>query len=225
MVKKLADQSSHYRASAADWSEFLTCWAKQMDQAFEPTVGYAPPEDLVVIEGRRLPKSYLDFVQATGGKGWAMPGDKKRYGDNSLAIGTIGDVGLLKKRDRLTWKAWTDNPLNRTIPDRDYYNYSSSQQAGLFRDQYLGALVYAGNLGHGAVLALNPLEQTREGEWEAWYLSTKLPGALRYRSFAELMQRMYFADISPERDLRNLAATDVNNTCAGRIFTRYRIPD
>jgi hypothetical protein len=42
-----------------------------------------------------------------------------------------------------------------------------------------------------AILLLNPKIVTDEGEWEAWYLDSKLPGAFRFRSFQELMQAQY----------------------------------
>ena len=42
-----------------------------------------------------------------------------------------------------------------------------------------------------AIYLLNPEVVTAEGEWEAWLFANWLPGASRYRSFAELMEAEY----------------------------------
>jgi hypothetical protein len=41
------------------------------------------------------------------------------------------------------------------------------------------------------VYLLNPCVVTEDGEWEAWYLAHWLPGAVRYRSFWDLMNDEY----------------------------------
>ncbi|MER6977287.1 hypothetical protein [Streptomyces carpinensis] len=41
------------------------------------------------------------------------------------------------------------------------------------------------------VYLLNPCVVTSDGEWEAWYLAHWLPGAVRYRSFWDLMNDEY----------------------------------
>lgn len=41
------------------------------------------------------------------------------------------------------------------------------------------------------VYLLNPRVVTPDGEWEAWYFAHWLPGAVRYRSFWDLMNDEY----------------------------------
>ena len=223
-VKKLSEQSSRYQASTEDWGDFLSCWAKQMDQSLVPSKSTLDANLLRKINGQQLPKSYLDFVAATNGKGWLLPGDKKRYNDNVLQFFALNDVGLFKLKDRVTWKAWADNPTGRKVENKLYYDYTIKQNLGLFRDEDLNSLVIVGDLGHGAILVLNPKEKTLDGEWEAWYFSTKLAGASRYRSFAELMQLVYFFDIDPAKDSSLINAEFFKPTCAGKIFQHFRLP-
>jgi hypothetical protein len=54
--------------------------------------------------------------------------------------------------------------------------------------------------GDGAILLLNPLVVTPEGEWEAWSFANWYPGAVRYRSFWELMKRRYESFWSDENE-------------------------
>lgn len=44
-------------------------------------------------------------------------------------------------------------------------------------------------VGDSAVYLLNPEVRTPSGEWEAWFFANWNPGACRYRSFWEMMQR------------------------------------
>lgn len=58
------------------------------------------------------------------------------------------------------------------------------------RTEYLPSLLDISPLGDydSAIYLLNPRVVTAEGEWEAWFLATWLPGAARYRSFWDMMQ-------------------------------------
>ena len=58
------------------------------------------------------------------------------------------------------------------------------------RNEYLRHTLEVSGEGDGIYL-LNPKVITADGEWEAWFFATWLPGARRYRSFWELMQDEY----------------------------------
>lgn len=47
------------------------------------------------------------------------------------------------------------------------------------------------DLGDSAIYLLNPLAISPEGEWEAWFFANWNPGAVRYRSFWELILAEY----------------------------------
>ncbi|MET8862730.1 hypothetical protein ABZW11_07205 [Nonomuraea sp. NPDC004580] len=51
-----------------------------------------------------------------------------------------------------------------------------------------GGDLLVGHWDDGWVL-LNPRVRTAEGEWEAWFHAPWLPGAHRYRTFLDLMER------------------------------------
>jgi hypothetical protein len=213
--KKLSGMPSYYTASPADWVSFLTCWANQMSVTAD-----LAKVDALHVSG--LPTSYAHFVAATNGKGWQSPGEQQRFGLASALLLPVGSTGPLKRVSNANWKAWTQNKLTTSIPDAVYYNYTSTQDAIQFRDHHIDGLLVVGDLGGGAVLALNSAERTADGEWEAWLLSTQLPGALRFRSFAELVQVVYLMDVDPMRDVSQIRASDLNETCAGKIFGMYR---
>ena len=224
VIKTLSQLNSNYSASVADWQYFLSCWAKAIDPS--NAIGFKK-FDLNAIKQSHpeLPASYLNFIEATGGNGWLLPGDKNRFGDSVEQIYSVKRIGKLKAVNQVTWKAWNDSKVDRVIADVDYYNYSNQQDVALFRDIYLDNLLAIGDLGGGAVIAINPMERTIDGEWEAWYLSTRLPGALRFKTFAELMQILYFMDIYPDKDALNLTSKDFVGTCAEKIYPNFRGPN
>lgn len=212
MVKKLSAIDSGYSSSPADWRDFLGCWGMKFGAEHEL------PE--VPVDGATqtdLSPSYRHFVQATGGRGWHLPGAKLRSGHSTAQLFPLQKVGLLKKTDPVTWKAWNTNRLNVEIADKDYYDYSRRQDLTKFRDEHLDSLILVGTLDQGAVIVLNPAERSKDGEWEVWYLSTRLAGALRFRSFAELMQMLYFADLRPENDLWSYSELELASSCAGKL--------
>lgn len=217
MVKKLSTIDSGYSSSAVDWAAFLTCWGTQFGSngAQAEKLG-----DAATLS--ELPMSYRHFVQATGGQGWQLPGAKSRSGHGYTQFLPLKKVGPLKKADPATWKAWNDNRLNTKISDKDYYDYSKRQDLTKFRDEYLDTLILVGDMGNGAVVVLNPAEKSKDGEWEAWYLSTRLAGALRFRSFAEMVQMLYFADLKPENDLWSYTDGEIAASCAGRLRVNQR---
>jgi hypothetical protein len=178
------------------------------------------------LQGRALemPSSYRHFVEATSGVGWSLPGNRSREATARIELHPVAKIGEMKSLNAVTWKSWNDNKLGRPIADEIYYNYSKTQEEGLFRDEYLDALVQVADLGDGIVLVLNPMEKSADGEWEAWFLSTRLAGAWRFRSFAELMQLVYAMDVDPQRDISALSAKDFKGTCAERIYLSYRQP-
>jgi hypothetical protein len=47
------------------------------------------------------------------------------------------------------------------------------------------------DIGDSAILLLNPEVVTPDGEWEAWDFANWHPGAVRYRSFWDMMQALY----------------------------------
>ncbi len=138
----------------------------------------ASEEEIQSLEDRlgvSLPLSYRSFLAVTNG--WQP-------------YSTWWGIRLWSTREvnwfDMGW-AW-DDLESLSISDAHYFVYGPDQDPISFRQEYLKtALAISDLFWEGAQLLLNPKISSSEGEWEAWYLDSKLPGAYRYRSFWELM--------------------------------------
>lgn len=171
--------------------------------------------------GVRLPPSYRTFLEITDGA-WAQPGwglagpaepptdptdpdcpdDPSRFG----LLGA-GQVGWFRDREREYVDIWTgsfleygeygqDDPAHpafrRSVAEREYLDHDRDQDPVHAKAGHVFyALQVSGDVD-GYTVLLNPLVVDQHGEWEAWDFGSKLPGATRYRSFADLLA----ADVS-----------------------------
>ena len=78
-----------------------------------------------------------------------------------------------------------------SLTDEEYLVYGETQDSVRFRVEYLESALEVSDIGDSAIFLLNPKVVTPDGEWEAWFFGNWLPGANRYRSFAELMEAEY----------------------------------
>ncbi|MEU4406410.1 SMI1/KNR4 family protein [Streptosporangium sp. NPDC023963] len=129
--------------------------------------------------GARLPPSYREFLQVTNG--WDKDG---------IACGQLlplAEIGWLRDLDPHLAGMWSspDEKL-LSVPDEDYFVYGEGQDTVHLRAEYLPDTLQIGEYDDGTYL-LNPHIKTPDGEWEAWYLAPWLPGAMRFRSFWDLM--------------------------------------
>lgn len=74
------------------------------------------------------------------------------------------------------------------VPDCEYLVYGDKQDSCMLRDEYLQTALEVSAVGDSAIYLLNPKVLDADGEWEAWFFADWLPGAIRYRSFREMMQ-------------------------------------
>ena len=79
------------------------------------------------------------------------------------------------------------------VPDAGYFVYGKQQDVISLRTPYLRTALQISNPHYldGEFFLLNPQIVTASGEWEAWFFANWLPGAIRYRTFRELMQGEY----------------------------------
>ncbi|MBC6696697.1 SMI1/KNR4 family protein [Hymenobacter puniceus] len=126
-----------------------------------------------------LPPSYRLFLQASNGFGpldyfiWRL----RPTQEVDWLVNTDADLVTL-------WERGVE--LIPSIPDEDYFRYDDSQIDGQVRREYFRGLLMISDWGDAGFLALNPAVQ-HDGEWEAWHFANWMPGANRYRTFAELM--------------------------------------
>ncbi|MFB8034415.1 SMI1/KNR4 family protein [Streptomyces sp. NPDC056004] len=147
----------------------------------------ATPEELAALEARLgtvLPPSYREFLQTSDG--WL---------DTTTSIRRllpVRETGWLKDLDPELIDLSTGGQEPVDIPDEDYFVYGDDQDPCAVRTEYLTDMLKISHTPEALdVYLLNPHIITPDGEWEAWYLAHWLPGAVRYRSFWDLMNDEY----------------------------------
>jgi len=183
------------RMTETEWKSFLTEYNLEL-LSYEPVVealpreiikvgwlGYAgaSEEEVAATEKlltTRLPPSYRAFLKTSNG--WRFP--------------SISIFDLLPAA-KVVWfreqnQEWIDAYVGPSadlppLSDKEYFVYGGKQDCIKFRTEYLQTALQVSDVGDGAVVLLNPKVVTAEGEWETWFFANWLPGAFRYRSFAE----------------------------------------
>ncbi|MFE2544109.1 SMI1/KNR4 family protein [Actinacidiphila glaucinigra] len=76
--------------------------------------------------------------------------------------------------------------------DEEYFVYGDAQDPVSMRPEYVRHTLKISHTPEATeVYLLNPCVVTADGEWEAWFVAHWLPGAVRYRSFWDLMNDEY----------------------------------
>lgn len=186
-----------------DWKEFLEEWSAEIMQLLREYQQYglidleaqaiarnslaylsATDEQIKALETRlgvTLPPSYVEFLKTTNG--W-------------IQIAMDAGDGKIWSSDEVQWYreqapeeivAWMDD-VGIEISDEEYFVYGKKQDCVNLRTKYLKTALAISAEIDTAVYLLNPQVVMEDGEWEAWFLGHKLPGADRYKSFREMMQ-------------------------------------
>jgi hypothetical protein len=149
----------------------------------------ATGEEVKALEdrlGTALPMSYRQFLLTSNG--WL----NTTHGiDRILAA---EEVGWARDLDSGLVTGWTGEcgAAHVRVGDDQYFVYGEDQDPVSVRAEYLPyTLKISHTLEATDVYLLNPCVVTPDGEWEAWYLAHWLPGAVRYRSFWDLMNDEY----------------------------------
>jgi hypothetical protein len=90
------------------------------------------------------------------------------------------------------------------ISDEEYYDYSNNQDSCKIREKYLKTALQISDSLEGDVLLLNPKVKFGK-EWEAWWFSNAMPGAMRFKSFKELL--IYL--LSPQKEKQPLTEEEL----------------
>jgi hypothetical protein len=236
---------SGYRGDIVGWVAFLRCWRLAVNKRLQagdsfneitllPSEVNAVNTSLATIDaevgraeerlGMRLPKSYVDFCCAVAGRGWFVEalGDIDEDGLSGGLL-VIDEIGLFRIVDEHKFNLWFNAEVNEPNPGV-YYRYgyqpdpNMRQSSVHFYRQDLAVCIKIGEFAEGVVLLLNPARVTGDGEMEAWVLDSKIPGALRYRSFAEMAQELAHGDgrnTGPGFSLLD----ELKASCAGLLCT------
>ncbi|PZV10193.1 MAG: SMI1/KNR4 family protein [Leptolyngbya sp.] len=150
-------------------------------------LGYPAASEAEIVEAEtrlntRFPPSYRAFLAISNG--W-------RNSDwTEMHLYSTSEIDWFASRNQEWIDAWqsTDQP---TISDEKYFVYGADQDCIHLRREYLStALEISSGSGDSDIFLLIPEVVSETGEWEAWHFGNKLPGAYRYRSFYELMEKV-----------------------------------
>ncbi|MBI1257440.1 MAG: hypothetical protein GC204_08210 [Chloroflexi bacterium] len=187
-----------------DWKTWLERWNRElfdhldMEEFFEymqpqqdiPTevitarwFGYpgAAEAEIEALETRlggvRLPPSYRQFLQVSNG-----------FRQPSELVHRIFDTSEVEWF-RVNHQEQIDIMLDPHLPWRDRPRVFTPDDYELYMPDAL--VISATEIAGSATYLLNPRVVNEDGEWEAFYYANWVPGADRYPSFWDLMQREY----------------------------------
>jgi hypothetical protein len=170
----------------AEWSDFLEKIASALRSTEWPGDVGASEDELTAAEARlkvKLPPSYRAFLSSSNG--W------RQASQSVPVLRPVKGIRWFIKAHRDWVQAYTD-PMQNAEPvlpaEEDYFDYSKADCV-TFDVKHLAHTLCVSEVGDSAVLLLNPMVVWPDGEWEAWFFANWLPGATRYRSFADWMVR------------------------------------
>lgn len=209
-----SNRNSGYRGSVVAWRSFLTCWQREI--GVEQRVG-GKHVNISALESRlntQLPNSYRHFIEASEGDfSWW---NHKRFSDQHFGVLPVEHVNWFRLTNKSDVSIWTKHKIS--VPDPDYLKYDAGQDYARIRTDYVPGLLSIGEEPGGHFYTLNPAMRTADGEWEAWLLGPRLPGAIRFPSFAELMVFLYLDDVRKESSSRWRGFSEAGGSCAEPLF-------
>lgn len=140
--------------------------------------------------GQVLPPSYRTFLEFSDGAsskpGWNHILLPQNEGDDAGML-TTEQVGWLRDKAPETVEIWSEVP-ETDLPDDEYFDYARTQDCVQLKVSHLPHLLQVSCFEWEGAILLNPLARQPDGEWEAWDFNFTHPGAIRYRSFADLLR-------------------------------------
>lgn len=170
--------------TAGEWNEFLRSFAAAIGGEW-PGSPALSEEHLLSVENRlkiKLPPSYRAFLLVSNG--W------RRASREVPVLRPVEKIEWFKKEHRDWVQAYVDpmQGMGALLPaEQDYFNYGGEKSSD-FEPKHLAHALCISEIGDDAVLLLNPMVIWPDGEWEAWLFANWIPGAIRYRSFADWMR-------------------------------------
>jgi hypothetical protein len=142
-----------------------------------------------------FPPSYRQFLAFTNG--WLNTGT---FIDH---LWSTEEVDWLQVRNADLIEIYSTN-LDPVLPNQRYFNYDDDEAASYIRAEHLKTALEISDMGDSALYILNPKVVDADGEWEAWFYASWLPGFRRYPSFWALMQAEYqsFRQLDTQENIR-----------------------
>ena len=177
-----------------EWKSFLIEYNKEL-LSYEEVVerlspelikagwlGYAGASDAGIAAAekrleRMLPPSYRAFLKASNG--WRFPSNF------IFDLWPVEKLAWFREQNPDWIDAYADTGELPRVTDKEYFVYGDKQDSVKFRNEYLQTALQISEPGESEVVLLNPKVISPDGEWETWFFANWLPGATRYRSFAD----------------------------------------
>ena len=180
-----------------NWTQLLSRWNDHVlasplaeklssDVRSSGWIGFPPATDQQIAATEKrlritLPPSYCKFLKASNGWRMCTHSIERMWG--------VDEVKWL----RTSHRDWIDAFAKPTIygpepevSDVEYFAYG--QLVEQFRGKHFNETLQISEVGDAALYLLNPQVISKDGEWEAWFFANWIPGAHRYRSFAEMIE-------------------------------------
>lgn len=220
---KLVRLSLHsgYAGNSHDMAMFTACWAatarksdtttvvdwqKDIQPTSEASGASAKLDKSGMRLGLALPKSYHYFIKNGGADllQYANMGFPKGQGV-AKPVGFFlngGEVDYFRIRNKRDAEVWSAKDYRSNDPQTTSI-YDNSQDSVDFWGGYIDGLIVLGDDRDGAFYLLNPNVTLADGEWEAWYLDSSLPGAFQFPSFAHLLLYLYRLDMAGKSQIND----------------------
>jgi hypothetical protein len=196
------DQTGVLPMTTYDWLPFLKQWSVELldspdtEHLNKPEgadiaqwMGYsaASETEIAAVEvrlGKLLPPSYRSFLAVTNG--WSDTGAF------IYQLWPADKIEWFKVRNQQWIDAYNDPRNVPSVSEAEHRAHiDEDQDSIIFRAEYMQTALEISDVGDSAILLLNPLVVTPDGEWEAWFFANWLPGATRYSSFWKLMHGLH----------------------------------
>jgi SMI1 / KNR4 family (SUKH-1) len=188
-----------------DWTEFLERWNERIfdivDKEDEEDIEWYEDSYPEVMEYRqclRTGATEMQIVKLEQKLQTKFPIGYRNFLLASNGFEILNRHCEIYGTDKIDWfinenQDWVDawNDRDDEICDEQYFQYGDHQDCWQLRSKYMKTALQISSTEDGDVYLLNPLIIDRRNEWEAWDFGNKNPGAFRYRSFWDMMQKIY----------------------------------
>jgi SMI1 / KNR4 family (SUKH-1) len=188
-----------------DWNEFLEKWNERIfdfvDKEDEEDIEWYEDFYPEVMEYRQCLRTGATETQII--KLEQKIQTKFPIGYRNFLLASNGFIILNRHceiygTDKIDWfvnenQDWADawNDSDDDLSDEQYFQYGDHQDCCQIRREYMKTALQISSTEDGDIYLLNPLIIDHRNEWEAWDFGNKNPGAFRYRSFWDMMQKLY----------------------------------
>jgi hypothetical protein len=135
----------------------------------------------------RLPATYRRFLSVSNG--WRTLGIYQPGLSPTSKVEWFRDHHLNVIE---TWQKGGRRASKKPVPpitDEEYFVYGGGQATWSMRSEYLNSTLWISDGTDEGDYLLNPEVIFPDGEWEAWHFAHWYPGAVRTRSFREMMEK------------------------------------